>query len=125
MEITPGNLTNDINLICPQYTEKVIYIANNAQPELQDFDTIPLGTCCDLMLNTIFCDQNKPKLIFHQSKRTFLFPFQLPNGKYRTVIVNTRDNTLTYFTTGHWMLQSEKIQAQTIMQAIDKNIQTQ
>ena len=125
MEITPRNLVNDINLICPQYTEKIIYIAKNKQPELQDFDTIPLGTCCDLVLNTTFCDQNKHKLIFHPSRRTFLFPFQLPNGKYRTVIVNTRDNTLTYFTTGHWMLRSEKMQAKTIMQAIDDVIQTQ
>ena len=54
MEITPRNLVNDINLICPQYTEKIIYIVKNKQPELQDFDTIPLGTCCDLVLNTSF-----------------------------------------------------------------------
>ena len=125
MEITPGNLANDINLICPQYTENIIYIAKNKQPELQDFDIIPLGTCCDLVLNMSFCDQNKHKLLFHPSRRTFLFPFQLPNGKYRTVIVNTRNNTLTYFTTEHWMLRSEKIQAKTVMHAIDKVMQTQ
>ena len=125
MEITPGNLTNDINLICPQYTEKIIYIANNAQPELQDFNIIPLGTCCDLVLNTSFCDQKKHKLLFHPSRRTFLFPFQLPNSKYRTVIVNTKNNTLTYFTTEHCMLQDERIQAKTIICAINEVMQTQ
>ena len=108
MEITPGNQMNNINLICPQYTEKIIYIANNPQPQLQDFDTIPLGTCCDLVLNTSFCDQNKHKLLFHPSQRTFLFPFQLTKGKYKTVIVNTRNNTLTYFTTEHCKMKEYK-----------------
>ena len=115
----------NINLICPQYTEKLIYIANNPQPQLQDFGTIPLGACCDLVLNMSFCDQNKHKLLFHPSRRTFLFPFQLPNGKYRTVIVNTRNKKLTYFTTDHWMLRNERIQAKTIMHAIDEVMQTQ
>ena len=125
MEITPGNLVDDIKLICPQYAKKIMYISKNKQTGLQDFGTLPLGSRCDLVLNTIFCKQNKSKLIFHHLKQTFLFPFQLPNSKYRTIIVNTREDTITCCTTEHCMLQPEKNQAQTIMQALDKNIQTQ
>ena len=29
MEITPGNLVDDTNLICPQYIEKIMYISEN------------------------------------------------------------------------------------------------
>ena len=121
MEITPGNLVDDIKLICPQYAKKIMYISKNKQTGLQDFGTLPLGSRCDLVLNTIFCKQNKSKLIFYHLKQTFLFPFQLPNSKYRTIIVNTKEDTITCYTTKHCMLQPEKNQAQTIMQALDKN----
>ena len=77
MEITPGNQTNDINLICPQYTEKLIYIANNPQPQLQDFNTMPLGTCCDLVLNTSFCDQNKHKTSLPPLKKNPSLPIPI------------------------------------------------
>ena len=85
-----------------------MYISKQKQTGLDDFGTISLGTRCNLVLDTIFCGLNKTKLIFHQHKETFLFPFQLPNGKYRTIIADTRHNTITYYTTEHDMLQTEK-----------------
>ena len=108
MEITPGHLTDDINLICPEYPKKIMYISKQKQTGLNDFGTIQLGKCCNLILETIFCKLNNTKLIFHQQKETFLFPIQLPNEKYRAVIANTKHNTLTYYTTEHDMSQSEK-----------------
>ena len=125
MEITPGHLVDDINLICPEYPKKIMYISKQKQAGLDDFGTIPLGTCCNLALDTIFCGLNKTKLIFHQHKETFLFPFQLPNGKYRAIIADTRHSTITYYTTEHNMSQTERNQAHKIMKALDKNIQTQ
>ena len=102
-----------------------MYISKQKHIGLDDFGTIPLGKCCNLALETIFCGLNKTKLIFHQHKETFLFPFQLPNEKYRAIIADKRHNTITYYTTEHNMSQTERNQAHKIMKALDKNIQTQ
>ena len=102
-----------------------MYISKQKQAGLDDFGTNPLGTCCNLALDTIFCRLNKTKLKLDQYKETFLFPFQLPNGKYRTIMADTRHNTITYYTTEHNMSQTERNQAHKIMKALDKNIQTQ
>ena len=112
MEITPGHLTDDINLICPEYPKKIMYISKQKQTELNDFGTIQLGKCCNLILETIFCKLNNTKLIFHKQKDTYIFPIQLPNEKYRAVIADIKHNTLTYYTTEHNMTQSEKNRAQ-------------
>merc|ERR1711954_478921 len=83
-----------------------------------------LSFSVSVSLSLFFCLSFSVSLsLFHPSRRTFLFPFQLPNGKYRTVIVNIINNTLTYFTTEHWMLRNERLQAKTIMHAINEVMQ--
>ena len=125
MEITPGHLTEDINLICLGYPEKIIAISEQKQTNLNDFGTIQLGQCCNLILETPFCYRNHTQLLFHKEKNTYIFPLNLPDDKYRVIIADIKYNTLTYYTTEHNMTQSEQTQAQKIMKALDKNIQSQ
>ena len=125
MEIAPGHLTDDINLICLEYPNKIMTISEQKQTDSNDFGTIQLGKCCNLVMETPFCYRNHTQLIFHKEKNTYIFPLQLPDEKYRVIIADTKHNTLTYYTTEHNMTQSEQIQAQKIMKALDKNIQSQ
>ena len=42
MEITPGHLTDDINLICLEYPNKIMTISKQKQTDSNDFGTIQL-----------------------------------------------------------------------------------